>query len=144
MMNNANANKQPTNCEIAQQLFADACKRETEALYTQLIEIIKDAANDCCMSLNIDWSADIDPYQGGERVEGGKRAEVVERYGSTREISIWDGYKYNQKRLIELLDKDGFTTWGYTHSQLGFVVDSIEWELPDRITKATKKALGLP
>nr|DAV58274.1 MAG TPA: hypothetical protein [Caudoviricetes sp.] len=144
MMNNANANKQPTNREIAQRLFADACKRETEALYTQLIEIIKDAANDCCMSLNIDWSADIDPYQGGERVEGGKRVEVVERCDSTREISIWDGYKYNQKRLIELLDKDGFTTWGYTHTQLGFVVDSIEWELPDRITKATKKALGLP
>lgn len=99
MMNNANANKQPTNREIAQRLFADACKRETEALYTQLIEIIKDAANDCCMSLNIDWSADIDPYQGGERVEGGKRAEVVERCGSTREISIWDGYKYNQKTV---------------------------------------------
>lgn len=96
------------------------------------------------MSLNIDWSADIDSYQGGERVEGGKRAEVVERCGSMREISIWDGYKYNQKRLIELLDKDGFTTWRYTHSQLGFVVDSIEWEVPDRITKATKKALALP
>lgn len=54
------------------------------------------------------------------------------------------GSNTTKKRLIELLDKDGFTTWGYTHSDLGFVIDSIEWDLPDKITKATKKALGLP
>ena len=142
-MSKSNSKKQPTNCEIARQLFVKACLRETEALYNQLIEIIKDAANDCCTSLYIDWSADIDPYQGGKRVEGSIRAEVIERCGKRREISVWDGFKYNQKRLIELFDGDGFTTWGYTHSQLGFVVDSIEWDLPDKVTKATKKALGL-
>lgn len=143
-MNIANTKTQPIKCELARKLFVEACNRETEALYAQLIEIIMDAANSCCTSLYIDWSADIDPYQGGGRVEGGIRAEVIERSGERRDISVWDGFKYNQKRLIELLDKDGFTTWGYTHTELGFVVDSIEWELPDKITKATKKALGLP
>lgn len=143
-MSNSNIKTQPTKCELARKLFVEACNRETEALYAQLIEIIMDAANSCCTSLYIDWSADIDPYQDGERVEGGIRAKVIERSGKRRDISVWDGFKYNQKRLIELLDKDGFTTWGYTHTELGFVVDSIEWELPDKITKATKKALGLP
>ena len=143
-MSKSTTKKRSTNCEIARQLFVKACLRETEALYVQLIEIIKDAANDCCTSLYIDWSADIDPYRGGKRVEGGIRAKVIERSGMRRDISVGDGFKYNQKRLIELLDKDGFTTWGHTHSDLGFVIDSIEWDLPDKITKATKKALGLP
>lgn len=98
-MNKSNAKKRPTNCEIARQLFVKACLRETEALYNQLLGIIKDAANDCCTSLYIDWSADIDPYQDGKRVEGGIRAEVIERSGMRRDIGVWDGFKYNQKTL---------------------------------------------
>ena len=112
-MSNSNFKTQPTKCELARKLFVEACNRETEARYAQLIEIIMDAANACCTSLYIDWSADIDPCQGGKRVEGGIRAEVIERSGHRRDLSVF-GYKYNQKkRLIELFDGDGFTTRGY-------------------------------
>lgn len=98
-------------------------EKQTDALYSLLLDTIREAAEDYCNHLHITWLV-IPSHKDKDLIldkDGG-------RVRSTQFVRVYDVCRFDQKELAQRLVEDGFELKFHEYKDLGEMISTISWK----------------
>lgn len=100
-----------------------AREKQTDALYSLLLDTIREAAEDYCNHLHITWLA-TPSHKDKDLIldkDGG-------RVRSTQFVRVYDVCRFDLKELAQRLVEDGFELKFHEYEDLGEMISTISWK----------------
>lgn len=104
-------------------ILKQAREKETDKLYSLLLDVIREAAKRCCHTVHLTWL--VSPHHADK---GAILDKDGNRVGSVQFVIIYDSNRFDSLELAKRLEAEGFELTFHEYADLvGQVVSTISW-----------------